>query len=57
MKNPLRTAVDASIYEVKTHAPGPAGHLPLQAEFLRDAPSGDIFGWTRTQRWAGTQVI
>ena len=36
-----------SIYEVQTHASGPAGRLPLQPEFLRDAPSGDIFGWTQ----------
>jgi xylonate dehydratase len=38
---------DASIYEVRTHAPGPAGRLPLEPDFLRDAPSGDVFGWTQ----------
>ena len=38
---------DASIYEVRTHAPGPAGRLPLGPDFLRDAPSGDVFGWTQ----------
>ncbi len=32
--------------EVQTHAPGPEGALPLDAEFLRRAPSGDIFGLT-----------
>ena len=43
MKNPA----DTSLYEVQTHASGPAGSLPLQPSFLRDAPSGDIFGWTQ----------
>jgi putative YjhG/YagF family dehydratase len=33
-------------YNVQTHAPGPAGNLPLQAEWLRSSPSGDVFGWT-----------
>ena len=33
-------------YNVQTHAPGPAGSLPLQAEWLRASPSGDVFGWT-----------
>jgi len=37
---------DAHLYDVITHAPGPAGRLPLQAEGLRDGPSGDLFGWT-----------
>ena len=37
---------DPSIYEVETTGPGPAGRLPLDAEFLRTAPSGDIFGLT-----------
>jgi putative YjhG/YagF family dehydratase len=43
MKNRAHT----SLYNVQTHAPGPAGRLPLQPEFLRDAPSGDVFGWTQ----------
>ena len=38
---------DENIYDVKTHATGPAGRLPLQPEFLRDAPSGNVFGWTQ----------
>ena len=37
---------DPRIYDVQTAAPGPAGRLPLDAEFLRAAPSGDIFGLT-----------
>jgi xylonate dehydratase len=45
MKNhPTR---EENIYDVRTHASGPAGRLPLQPEFLRNAPSGDIFGWTQ----------
>ena len=36
-----------SIFDVQTHASGPRGRLPLQPEFLRDAPSGDVFGWTQ----------
>ena len=34
----------ADLYDVRTHAPGPGGRLPLDEAFLRDAPSGDIFG-------------
>jgi hypothetical protein len=36
-----------NIFDVTTHASGPAGRLPLQPDFLRDAPSGHIFGWTQ----------
>lgn len=35
---------DSSIYEIQTNAAGPAGSLPLDPEFLLNAPSGDIFG-------------
>ncbi|MSU80651.1 MAG: YjhG/YagF family D-xylonate dehydratase [Gemmataceae bacterium] len=38
---------DPAIYELHTHAAGPAGSLPLTAEMLREAPSGDIFGLTQ----------
>ncbi|MCS6859977.1 MAG: YjhG/YagF family D-xylonate dehydratase [Abditibacteriales bacterium] len=44
------TAIFASpsdIFEVQTKAPGPSGRLPLTAEMLRDAPSGEVFGWTQ----------
>jgi xylonate dehydratase len=43
----MKNRAETSIYEVKTHAPGPTGRLPLQSEFLRDAPSGHVFGWTQ----------
>lgn len=32
------------IFEIQTHAAGPAGSLPLTEEMLRHSPSGDIFG-------------
>ncbi len=38
---------DPSLYAVRTHAPGPAGRLPLDAEYLLHAPSGEIFGLTQ----------
>ena len=38
---------DEELSAVKTHAPGPAGHLPLQPEWLRDTASGNVFGWTQ----------
>jgi putative YjhG/YagF family dehydratase len=38
---------EPSVYGVRTKAPGPGGSLPLTAELLREAPSGDLFGWTQ----------
>jgi len=38
---------DSSLFEVQTNAEGPTGSLPLDEEFLRNAPSGDIFGLTQ----------
>ena len=38
---------DDDILDVATHAPGPAGALPLTAEMLRNAPSGNLFGWSQ----------
>lgn len=38
---------DPSIYQVSTHARGPQGKLPFDAEWLRYAPSGDVFGLTQ----------
>lgn len=37
----------AGLYDVMTHAPGPAGKLPLDAESLRETASGNVFGWTQ----------
>src|SRR5512139_2275086 len=36
-----------NIFDVQTHASGPAGRLPLEADFLTNAPSGHVFGWTQ----------
>jgi putative YjhG/YagF family dehydratase len=38
---------DRSLYDFPSHAPGPAGQLPLTEAMLRDRPSGDLFGWTQ----------
>ncbi|HWG20530.1 MAG TPA: YjhG/YagF family D-xylonate dehydratase [Terracidiphilus sp.] len=35
------------LYRVATHARGPAGALPITAEMLRNAPSGNLFGLTQ----------
>jgi len=43
----MKNRADTGLYEVRTHAPGPTGRLPLQPEFLREAPSGNVFGWTQ----------
>ncbi len=40
-------STDPDIYAIQTHAPGPAGALPLDEEFLLTAPSGHIFGLTQ----------
>jgi putative YjhG/YagF family dehydratase len=46
MKNNRFDISDQNLYAVETHAPGPAGQLPLQAEWLRNTASGNVFGWT-----------
>jgi putative YjhG/YagF family dehydratase len=38
---------DPALFDVQTSAAGPAGSLPLTEELLREAPSGDLFGWTQ----------
>jgi putative YjhG/YagF family dehydratase len=38
---------DPALFNVQTSAAGPAGNLPLTEELLREAPSGDLFGWTQ----------
>jgi len=49
---------DASVYDVVTHAPGPAGELPLKGEFLAGAPSGELFGLIQDvgMGWLPSQV-
>ncbi len=36
--------MERDLYDISTHARGPVGRLPLDAEYLRTAPSGEIFG-------------
>jgi len=36
-----------NIFDVQTHTSGPMGRLPLEPNFLTNAPSGDVFGWTQ----------
>jgi putative YjhG/YagF family dehydratase len=38
---------DPALFDVQTNAAGPSGSLPLTEELLREAPSGDLFGWTQ----------
>jgi putative YjhG/YagF family dehydratase len=38
---------DPALFDVQTKAAGPGGRLPLTEELLREAPSGDLFGWTQ----------
>jgi putative YjhG/YagF family dehydratase len=38
---------DPAALDIHTSAAGPAGKLPLTEDLLRDAPSGDLFGWTQ----------
>ena len=39
-------AADSRFYDVQTHAAGPQGALPLDADYLRNVSSGDLFGLT-----------
>src|SRR6195256_5768457 len=38
---------DASLFDVRSKAPGPQGSLPITAEMLRNSPSGNLFGWSQ----------
>ncbi len=57
MKHLLETS-DA-IYQVRSHADGPAGSLPLTPEILRERPSGDVFGMTQDagMGWEAANVL
>jgi hypothetical protein len=47
MENDRRDMHEKDLYEVQTHAPGPSGRLPLDADWLRETASGNVFGWTQ----------
>lgn len=57
--NQLLDAEDKSIYEIETHAPGPAGTLPIDEDMLRDEPSGNLFGMTQAagMGWNPQQLL
>jgi putative YjhG/YagF family dehydratase len=39
--------IDLAVLDVQTTAAGPSGKLPFTEQLLREAPSGDLFGWTQ----------
>ena len=45
--NNIYDSGDASLFDVRTHLPGPKGALPITVEMLLQRPSGDLFGWTQ----------
>jgi xylonate dehydratase len=38
---------DPTLFDIATHVRGPSGSLPITEDFLRNRPSGDVFGWTQ----------
>jgi len=46
------------IFQVKTHASGPEGKLPVTEDMLLNRPSGDLFGWTQNvgMGWSPDEV-
>ena len=47
MSHNILDSSDPSLFEVRSHAPGPRGSLPLTPELLLTRPSGDLFGWAQ----------
>src|SRR5665213_384331 len=41
------TQSDASVFEIRSKAPGPQGSVPITAAMLLERPSGDLFGWAQ----------
>jgi putative YjhG/YagF family dehydratase len=46
MSNHILDSEDRSLLNVRSKAHGPVGALPFTEDMLRNAPSGDLFGWT-----------
>jgi hypothetical protein len=44
MPNQILDSNDPSLYDVRSHARGPQGALPLTPEMLLHRPSGELFG-------------
>lgn len=40
-------STDPTLYQIQTNASGPTGNLPLDADLLLNAPSGDLFAMTQ----------
>ncbi len=51
-------ADSSGLFDVETSAPGPAGSLPLDADFLLESPSGDVFGMSQNagMGWTPSQL-
>ena len=47
MLTDVLSSADPSVYEFITTKKGPTGALPFNADLLRHAPSGDLFGWSQ----------
>src|SRR5271157_2265097 len=47
MPDQILDSGDPSILDVRSHARGPRGSLPLTPEMLLLRPSGDLFGWSQ----------
>ena len=47
MPDPILDSASADIFTIRTTASGPTGALPFTGSFLKDSPSGDVFGWTQ----------
>lgn len=50
---------DDGIFEIRTHADGPAGKLPLSEEMLKNWPSGDLFGLSQNagMGWSPKEML
>lgn len=46
-ENAILDSDDSTIFEFDTSSRGPDGSLPLSEDQLRNAPSGDLFGWSQ----------
>ena len=51
--------LSSETYNVETKAPGPEGQLPLTEAFLRNRPSGDVFGLSQDagMGWRAEEVM
>ncbi len=47
LHNSILDSGNPEIYSLRTKTEGPSGSLPFQPEFLKNEPSGHIFGWTQ----------